>query len=201
MPSIGTSAAKRAAPVHLQRAVEARDRSADQPMPALDQRIGFASGLPAFRPERDRCLNWSSPTVVMRRAPPALRARRLIVRRASSILNALSRSGAAAASSASAAARKLSAVAGLPSSASSAFQARHGFVRDATERDPYVPDGSVVDLERGRDRDERERVARAVAHLAIGRVAANASGGQLDRGDQLAGLEHRLDLWMVARQR
>ena len=122
--------------------------------------------------------------------------------RASGTLNALSRSGSACASSASAAAANAASVAGPPRRAASASVGAPRDVGDAAERDParraIVPSR---ELERRRDRDDRERVGRAVADLAVARVAARAgSGGQLDGGDQVAGLEHRVALGLVAGQ-
>ena len=52
---------------------------------------------------------------------------------------------------------------------------------------------SGADLQRGRDRDQREGVARPVAHLAIGRARREGQRRQLDRRDQLAGPELGLD--------
>ena len=97
----------------------------------------------------------------------------------------------ASASSASAAARKCSAVAGRPRSAASAFHARHGLCATPPSAMRTSRDDVAVELERGGDRDQRERVARAVAHLAVGGARRERQRRQLDRGDQLAGLERR----------
>src|SRR4051812_29981960 len=61
-------------------------------------------------------------------------------------------------------------------------------------------DRVAVELERGGDRDERERVARTVTHLAIRRALGRIGRRQLDGGDQLAGLEHRLDVGTILGQ-
>ena len=83
---------------------------------------------------------------------------------------------------------------GLPLSAASALPRPPRLVRDAAEREPHVLDHAVLDLERGGDRDQREGVARPVAHLAVGGMRRERQRRQLDRGDQLARLEHRLDV-------
>ena len=109
----------------LERAVEPRDRRADQAVLVAQQRIGAGLQGPALRGggERPVAVAQGSSACPPRSAAPRTAA---IVRRASSTLNALSRSGRASASSASAAARKVSSVAGRPRSASSARQARQG---------------------------------------------------------------------------
>ena len=175
---------------HLERAVDARDRRADQPVLARSaDRAGSGSSSPARARHRRHAARTSSDDAHAR-LPPARPSTALIVRCASSILNALSRSGAAAASSASAAARKLPRVAGWPRERLLRLPGAPRLVRDAAEREPHVPDGAVLHLERRGDRDQREGVARAVAHLAIGRARGERQRRQLDRGDQLAGLEH-----------
>ncbi len=73
-------------------------------------------------------------------------------------------------------------------------------VRDAAERHPDVGDDPVLDRDRRGDGDEREGVARPVAHLAVGRVLRHRQRRELDGGDQLAGLQRRVALGMVARE-
>ena len=112
----------------------------------------------------------------------------------------VAQAAAASASSASAAARKLPRVAGpaaqrllgRPAPATACARRR----RARAARRAIVPS---VELERGGDRDQREGVARPVAHLAIGRARRERQRRQLDRGDQLAGLEHGFDVGRVAR--
>ena len=178
-----TSAAKRAAPGDLERSVDPRHRLADMAVLVADQRVGLAAGHPAIRRERNglghRALDQplhgclASSTMLMPRLPRELAAaRRRSSACASSILNAVvARAAAASASSASAAARKLSRVAGWPRRAASAFSARHGLCATPPSASRTSLTRAVLHLERGRDRDQRERVARPVADLAIGRVA------------------------------
>ena len=56
------------------------------------------------------------------------------------------------------------------------------------------------DIERRGHRDEREGVGRAVAHLAVVRVGRERKRRQVDGGEQLAVFQHRVTLWLVARQ-
>jgi hypothetical protein len=59
-------------------------------------------------------------------------------------------------------------------------------VGDAAERNPAVPHDPVRHVQRGGDRDERERVRGAVAHLAVPRAARQRQRWQVDGGDQVA---------------
>ncbi len=120
--------------------------------------------------------------------------------RASGTLKALSRSGSAAASSASAAARKASSAAGAAAQRRLRALGAPRDVREPAERDPAVAHRVAVELDGDRDRDDRERVGRAVADLAVGRARRRRAARQLERHDQLAGLEHRVALRLVAGQ-
>ncbi len=182
MPSSGNSAAKRRLPLHLERAVDARDRRADHGR-ACDGSAGRARRpasscrAPARWPSSSRSARrsarpaWRCRRCSCVRLPPGSPSTATIVRLASSILKPLSRSGAASASSASAAARKLCCRRRLAAQRRLRLPGPPRLVRDAAEREAHVPDRAVLDLERRRHRDQREGVARPVAHLAIGRAA------------------------------
>ena len=155
MPSSGNSAAKRAAPAHLERAVDPRDRLADQAVllrGSADRACRRASSCraPAGPPSASRpatapctaCL--ASSTMLMLPLPPGRRARRRSSACASSILKPLSRSGCASASSASAAARKAASVAGLAAQRRLRLRRAPRLVRDAAEREPHVRDPAVL---------------------------------------------------------
>ena len=63
----------------------------------------------------------------------------------------------------------------------SAARARHGFARDAAEREPRLHDRAVLDAQRRRGRDDREGVGGALAHLQVARMrgeTARASAGK-----------------------
>src|ERR1700680_2821907 len=115
--------------LHLDRAVKARNRRANQTMLVLDKRVGVRAWHPGVRRELHRlCQDCHGGVFDDAHAPISISSpsTATIVRFASSTLKALSRRGAASASSASAAARKLSGAGRRPLSAASAFQARHG---------------------------------------------------------------------------
>ena len=67
-------------------------------------------------------------------------------------------------------------------------------VRDAAERQARLLDRVAFELERGRDGHQRERIGEAVADLEIGVVRREAPRRQLDRGDDLVGLQIRVAL-------
>ena len=70
---------------------------------------------------------------------------------------------------------------------------------DAADGDPRLPDHRGVDVERDCGGHERELEARAVAHLQVVRAPRVRGGRNQDGRDQVAGVEHRLDLRRVAR--
>ena len=98
--------------------------------------------------------------------------------RASGTLKALPGSGSASASSASAAARKFSSVGRRAPQRRLGLRGAPRLVRHAAERDAHVAHDAVGDVERGRDRDQREGVGGPVAHLAVAEFVAKASGGR-----------------------
>ena len=95
-----------------------------------------------------------------------------MARRASSILKALWAKPLASRSSDVGGLResRLRSAPGRASAASAAVIAPR-LVRDAAERQPRLLDRAAVELQRGRDRDQRERIGQAVADLQIGVVA------------------------------
>ena len=68
---------------------------------------------------------------------------------------------------------------------------------NASERQPDLSHGLVLHLQRRGDRDERERVGRPVADLAVS-GAGRQRWRQLNRGDQLPRRQRVLDMWGVA---
>ena len=90
--------------------------------------------------------------------------------------------------------------AGRPTRASSEARRRQGLRADAAGREPRGADHAVLDLERRGDRDERELVGGAIAHLEIARARGISAVRHLDRDDQLAGLQRVLEVGRVARQ-
>ena len=71
---------------------------------------------------------------------------------------------------------------------------------DAAGREPRGADRAVLDLERRGDRDERELVGGAIAHLEIARARGISAVRHLDRDDQLAGVQLVLEVGRGARQ-
>jgi hypothetical protein len=73
-------------------------------------------------------------------------------------------------------------------------------VGEPAERDANVANLAVDDVERRRDRHQRERERRALAHLAVPRARGKRKCGELDRDDQLVALEHRVALltWVLS---
>ena len=142
-----------------------------------------------------------------RRAGPASRSgvpaaasvsARTTMRRASSILKALSPEGRASASAASAARREGARVRRARRPAPPPPRAaRQGLRRDAAEREARRGDrGRPPMLERRRGRDDREGVGGALAQLEVAGMAANGRGlrRQAQGDDQLAGRQHGLAL-------
>ena len=78
------------------------------------------------------------------------------------------------------------------------FPCSPGLVRHTAQRQAHVTHDPVGHVERGGNRDEREGVGRAVAHLAVARARGEGQGWQVHRRDQLAVREHRVPLWLVA---
>src|SRR5262245_8689940 len=60
-----------------------------------------------------------------------------------------------------------------------------GLVGDAAERQTGLLDGVAIELERSRNRDQRERIGQAIADLQVAVVAREALGWNLDRDDDL----------------
>ena len=72
-------------------------------------------------------------------------------------------------------------------------------VRHAAEREASIPHRAAVDLERGRDRDERELERGASAHLPVRRARGDRQRRQLDRDDQVAAVEDGVEPGLVRR--
>ena len=125
---------------------------------------------------------------------------RTIARRARSILKSLWVCALAPRSS-TPAARAKAALVGLraPSTASAAVS-RHGLWATPPSARRASDDPAAVELERGGDRDEGERVGGAVADLQVGVVLGEAFGGQLDRRDELVRCEVGVEVRRVAGQ-
>ena len=125
----------------------------------------------------------------MRGSPASSLSTATIVRLASSILKALSRRTRAAGQFAPPRrARNTSSDGLLAAQSGFRLEARQGLCATPPSASRTSRDRAVgAELERGGDRDQREGVARPVAHLAIGRARGERQRRQLDRGDQLAG--------------
>ena len=191
---------------NLQRAVNARNRGADQAMLMMHQRVGVAAGNPAVGRKRDSFLHHRLDGVLHNAhcaAPWALASLprvSAITRVASSILKALSRKGSSRGE------LRLGRLTegGLRRRAAPkrGFRALRAprLVGHAAERDAHVLDHAALHLEAGGHRDKGEGVRGAIAHLAIGRAGGDPVRRQRHRNDELARLEHGVDLRRVARQ-
>ena len=115
------------------------------------------------------------------------------MRRASSILKALSPEGRASARAKSAARREGLAARRRAHESGFGFAGPPGFGGDSAERDPRLADQSVIEAQRRRSGDNRESEGRAFAQLEIAGVVGKGggSGGEPQRHDKLAGLQRR----------
>jgi hypothetical protein len=100
------------------------------------------------------------------------------IRRASSILKALSPDGRASVSAASAARRKQSGLGRISASAASAARARHGIARQAAQRQPRLHDDPVLDAQAGCGGDHGEGVGGTLAQAGFTRRAVAPSRRQ-----------------------
>ncbi len=73
-------------------------------------------------------------------------------------------------------------------------------VRDAAERQPRLFDRVAVELQRRRDRYQRERIGQAIADFQIGVILGKALRRKLHRGDDLVRMQIGVALRRVARQ-
>ena len=121
-----------------------------------------------------------------------------IVRFASSTLNALSLRGIAGSSSAAAAFAKFSACRSAAPQGLLRDRGAPRFVRHAAKREANVANDSVLDRERGSHRDQSKRVTRAVPHLAIGGMKSRRRRREINRGDQFARQEIRIDFGSIS---
>ena len=128
---------------------------------------------------------------------------RTTMRRASSILKALSPDGFASGE------RRLGRAAescrrpgARPASIASAARARHGFAATPPSASRASRDRAVLDPQRSRGRHDGEGVGGALADLQIARMRREAArlGRQPHRDDEIAGLERAVPLGRVAGQ-
>ena len=131
---------------------------------------------------------------------PASCSARTIARRASVSLKPFCAAAARPASSRSAASPNAASPGARPTSRASASGRRQGLCATPPSAMRRVADDAVAHVERRGHRDQRERVARAVAHLQVVRVLGEAVGRQVDADDQLAGRQRGVALRRVARQ-
>src|SRR3954462_15530668 len=139
---------------------------------------------------------------------------RTMMRRASSILKALSPDGFASASAREAASWKASTVGATFLSTSSPARARQGFAATPPSagrpgfggapaaRKPRLSDLAVLDPQRSRSRDDGKRVGRSIADLEIARMRGKAarSGRQTHRHDEITRFKRRFTLRRISGQ-
>src|SRR5439155_3392849 len=75
-----------------------------------------------------------------------------------------------------------------------------GFGSHPAKGDTRLADAAAIHLERHRGRYDRELERGTVAYLEVMRAARRGIGRHRDGGDDLARLEHRLDVRAVARK-
>jgi hypothetical protein len=131
---------------------------------------------------------------------PAVCSARTIARRASVTLKPFCDAGRAPCSSRSAASPNAASVGFASDEPASASGRRHGLCATPPSASAASADDAAAHVQRRGHRHQRERVARAVAHLQVVRVAGEAVGRQVDADDQLAGGQRGVALRRVAGQ-
>src|SRR5262249_16887705 len=71
-------------------------------------------------------------------------------------------------------------------------------VCNSSQRETCLLDRAAVELEAGRNRDERERIGQSIAQLQIRIVFGKAFGRQLDGGDDLVAAQIAVHVWPIA---
>ena len=96
-------------------------------------------------------------------------------------------------------ARERRLVGGLPAQRRFGRRVAPRLVRDAAERQTGLFDRIAFELQRGRDRYQRERIGEAIADFQIGVIRRKAPRRKLDRRDDLVRLQVRVALRRVLR--